>query len=224
MKGTTTMIRRSMLVAAAALLTLIPVAASAQNTPIRFYRLLDTRIGDFVLNRTTVANIMGPFLRRLPLTDGKTVSGIALGTAAGTPAGAVGVSRTAGTSLVLLGEVTSSNAKTDSVIFEYTLPDTYLAGSNIPLVINAAVSGSGTLTAASTTITPTVYALSGAGVETAVTVSAAQQIVAAGSSLTFTITGTTLVAGQRIVISIAMLVTTSSGANTGSIRSVALTS
>jgi hypothetical protein len=76
------------------------------------------------------------------------------------------------------------------------------------------------LTAASTTMTLNAYSETN-GAEAALTLSAAQQMVAAGSNLTFTLTGTGLVPGQRIVIEAVMLVTSSSGANTGALNSLA---
>lgn len=185
------------------------------------YSLFDTRIGDFVLNATTVAAITGPQTRYLPLTDAKADSGIPLTAAAGTPTGAVGVSRTAGTSLQLVGEATSASAKTNKAFWEFDLPQTYVAGADIPVIVNAIVTGSGTLTAASTTITVAAYTEIN-GVEAALTVSAAQQFDKTGETLTFTITGTGLVPYQHIAIEITMLVTSASGANTGTLNSVAI--
>lgn len=160
----------------------------------------------------------GAQARYLPLTGGKTDAGVALtATATG---GAVGVARTAGTSLTLVGEATSSNAKTDKVMWEFNLPDTYVAGSNIPVVVNANYTGSGTITGASTTLTVAAYTET-AGVEAALTVSAAQQFTGTATNYTFTVTGTNLVPGQHVAVEVTMLVTSASGANTGQINSVA---
>lgn len=158
--------------------------------------------------------------RYLALTNGKSDLGVPMTAAAGTPSGTVGVTRTAGTSLTLDGEATSGNAKTDKVIFEFDLPDTYVAGANIPLIVNQNYSGSGTVTAASCTITATAYTETN-GVEAALTVSAAQQMTSTAGNLTFTITGTSLVPGQHVVVELTMLVTSASGANTGHLNSVA---
>lgn len=157
-----------------------------------------------------------------PLTDGKSALGVPLTAAAGTPSGAVGVSRTAGTSLVLVGEATSGSAKTDKVMFELNTAATYIAGANIPIVVNANYTGGGTITAVSTTLTVLAYS-EVAGVETALTVSAAQQFTGTAANYTFTVTGTGLVVGSHIVVEVDMLVTSASGANTGQINSVALT-
>lgn len=187
------------------------------------YNFLDTRIGDVVINATTLAAITGPQTRYLPLTDAKSDAGVPLTAAAGTPTGAVGVARTAGTSLQLVGEATSSSAKTNKAFFELDLPSTYVAGADIPVIVNAIVTGTGTLTAASTTITVAAYTETG-GVETALTVSAAQQFDKTGETLTFTITGAAsgLVPGSHIAIELTVLVTSASGANTGTINSVAI--
>ena len=157
------------------------------------------------------------------LTDGHSDLGVPLTAAAGTPSGAVGVSRTAGTSLQLAGEATSgAAAKTNKVIFETNLAATYIPAANIPVVVNCNTSGT-VITAATTTMTVAVYT-EVAGVETLLTVSAAQQIPATATNLTFTVTGVAgMVPGTHIVVELVMLVTTSSGAGTGLINSVALT-
>jgi hypothetical protein len=161
--------------------------------------------------------------RPLALTDAKSTGGVPMTAAAGTPSATVAPSRTAGTSLVLVGEATSSSAKTDNAMWEFRLPDSYVAGANIPVVINANYTGGGTITGASTTLTVTAYAEGQNGAETALTVSAAQQFTGTAANYTFTITGlgSGLAPNSRIVVSVAMLVTSSSGANTGQINSIA---
>ncbi len=160
----------------------------------------------------------GGILRFLDLTNAKADSGVAVtGTATG---GAVGVSRTAGTSLVLLGEATSGSAKTDKAFWQLNLPTTYVAGAAIPVIVNAAVLGTGTLTGASTTISVAAYT-ENTGTETALTVSAAQSLVATAQGYTFSVTGTGLAVGQPLGIEVTGLVTSSSGANTFEIQSLA---
>ena len=161
----------------------------------------------------------GGYVRYLALTDGKSDLGVPLTAAAGTPTGTPAITRVAGTSMVLTGEATSgAAAKTDKVIFEFNLPSTYVAGANVPVIVNCNTSGS-VITAGSTTMTPTLYTEVN-GVEAAVTTSAAQQIPATATNLTFTVTGTSLVPGQHVVLELVMLVTTASGAGTGLINSV----
>lgn len=159
-------------------------------------------------------------LHLVQLADARSDAGVPL---TATPTGgAMGVTRTAGTSLTLLGEVTSSNAKTDKATWFVTMPATYVPASNFTVSVNASVTGSGTLTGASTTITCNVYT-EVAGVETLLTVTAAQQMVPAGSTLVFTVTGTGVTNGSQLAIELVMLVTSASGANTGTINSVGFT-
>lgn len=170
-----------------------------------------------------VANALTPpvQLRSLALTDAKSDGGIAL-TGTAVTSGAMAVARTAGTSLELSGFPTSSGASTNTAMWEFSLPSTYPAGAAIPLEVQASISGSGTLTAASCTLTPVLYTESQAGVEAvagAVT-PAAGTIAAAGSVLDFSIAGAGLTPYQRVALELTMLVTSSSGANTGHIGSV----
>lgn len=157
----------------------------------------------------------------LALTDAKSDAGVALtATATG---GAMGVARTAGTSLALVGEATSSNAKTDKAMWEFNIPTSYNDGAVLPVTVNASVAGTGTLTAVSTTLALAAYSEID-GVEAALSTSGGtQQMVAAGSNLSWNIAASnSLVAGQRLALELTMLVTTSTGANTGHINKVAV--
>jgi hypothetical protein len=153
----------------------------------------------------------------MALTDAKSDAGVPLtSTATG---GAMGVSRTAGTSLVLVGEATSASAKTDKALFLFNLPSTYVAAGNFTVSVNCAATG-GTITAATTTMTVNAYT-EVLGVETGLTVSAAQEIPATAATLTFTVTGVAGMApGSQIAIELVMLVTTSASAGTGTVYSV----
>lgn len=157
----------------------------------------------------------------LGLSDAKSALGVPLTAAAGTPSGAVGIARTAGTSLDLVGEATSASTKTNVGFWEFNLPGDYVAGDDLALTVNCSISGSGTLTAASCVLTPSMYT-EVEGVETALTISAGQQIVAAGGDLTFTVTGDDLNPGDHLGLQLSMAIVSSSGANTGHIRSVAI--
>lgn len=161
-----------------------------------------------------------PPLRHVALTSAKTDTGVGLTATAA--AGAMGVSRTAGTSLFLAGETTSTSAVTDKAMWETDLPDTYIAGAAVPVVANFSISGSGTLTAASCTAILHAYSEIN-GVEAALTVtpSAGVQITAAGADINWSVAGTGLTIGERIVLELTMLITTSSGANTGHVNKVA---
>ena len=168
-----------------------------------------------------VGSAAGGIVRFLSLTSAKADTGVAItGTATG---GAVGVARTAGTSLVLLGEATSSSAKTDKGFFEFNLPDTYnSAATSFPVVVDAAVLGTGTLTQASTTLSVAAYTEIN-GVETALTVSAAQTLNAVQQAYTFTVTSTGLLPGAHMGLEVVGLVTSASGANTLELASISFT-
>ncbi len=163
--------------------------------------------------------MVGGLTRYLALTNAKSDLGVPMTAAAGTPSGPVGVSRTAGTSLTLIGEATSgAAAKTDTALFEFNLPDSYVAGANIAVTVNCNTTGS-TITAASTTMTVAAYTEI-AGAEAALTVSAAQQIPETAGNLVFTVTGTGLTPGAHVAVELTVLVTTSAGAAHGIINSV----
>lgn len=156
--------------------------------------------------------------RYMLLTDVKSASGVPVTATAG--AGVPAIMRVAG-AMYIEGEAASGVAATDSGLFELNLPDTYVAGSNVPVIVNASISGTGTFTAASTTVTMAAYTEIN-GVETALTVSAAQQIIAAGSNLAFTITGTGLTPGAHIVLEFTMTVDSVTGPINGRINSISI--
>jgi hypothetical protein len=165
----------------------------------------------------------GGLVRYLALTNAKSDLGVPMTATPGTPSGTVGVTRTAGSVLVLTGEATSGAAnKTDKALFELDLADTYIAGANIAVTVNCNYSGT-VVTTAGTTMTVAAYTEVN-GVETAIAgITAAQLIPATAGNLTFTIPGTGLVPGSHIAVELVMLVTSASGAVTGQINSVALT-
>jgi hypothetical protein len=165
--------------------------------------------------------------RQLRLAKAKTTAGVPL--TASAAAGVFGVSRTAGTSLVLTGEATSTNTKTDSALWEFDLPDTYVAGSAIQVVVNCNYTGSGTILPGSTAVSTKFETESVAGVEALILSSAAQSVT--GTAADYTITAITaaeavtagLVPGSRVALVVALSVSTASpgsGSITGQINSV----
>ena len=168
-------------------------------------------------------NLSGSFTRYLDLSGARLDSGIISTSATGSST-AFGIARTAGTSYALIGAATSSSGVTTKAMWEVRVASTYVAGSIIPVVLNANYTGSGTVTAGSTTLTVTAYTEVG-GVETAISgITAAQQFTGTAANYTFNIpTSAGLVAGQHIVVEVTMLVTTSAGAATGQINAIGLT-
>lgn len=180
-----------------------------------------------VMNNGVIASTSSCFVpfgasppqRYMNLIEGVSDAGVAITATAG--AGAFGISRTPGTSLQLAGEATSASAKTNKVAFEFNLPDTYIAGNDIPVTVNCIVTGAGTLTTASTSMAIAAYSETN-GVEAALPVSGSQLFDKTGETLKFTITGTGLVPGQHVMLELVQVVTTSAGACTGFINSVSL--
>lgn len=157
--------------------------------------------------------------RNLAITAARAPTGVALTATAA--AGAFGIARTAGTSLLLVGEATSANSKTDGAMWQTNLPASYVAGADIPVTVNAAIAGTGTLTANSCLMAVAAYTEVN-GVETALTVSAAGTINPAGGDMSFTITGTGLQPGSQLAIQTNGTIVSSSGANTLQVRGVSL--
>lgn len=174
---------------------------------------------------TSALQASAPAVRYLPLTDVHSITGLPLLTATAATT-LPGISRTGGTSLFLTGVATAgATPATTNMMWEFDLPDTYVSGADIPVLINCVVPVATNITAASTTMTVAANTVSPAGVEVALTVSAAQQMaITTASTLTFTVTGNGLVAGQRISLVLTALVTTTSGgASTVRVNSVGLT-
>jgi hypothetical protein len=168
-----------------------------------------------------------PATRRVKLSEAKLNTGLPLpGSASGT---SPTLSRNGGTSFAIVGAATSSSAVTTNTMWEVVLPDTYVAGSAITWTVDANYTGSGTVTAASTTLNLTADAESDAGAETALTITGgAQQFTGTAATYQWTLSAAnaaaaSLVAGSRLVFTVVMLVTTSAGAATGQINSVTYT-
>lgn len=142
--------------------------------------------------------------------------------AAAAAAGKFGVALTAGTSFQLVSEAANSNTKTDVAILEAVLPPNYLAGANVSLIVNCAyVLGSGTVGTHS--LTPSVYRNADAGTQGANICSAVQNVPAAAADLTFTLTSTSLLPGDRLMISLSLIIQDTGASNiTANINSVRL--
>jgi hypothetical protein len=158
----------------------------------------------------------------LAMTDVLTDAGLPLATvtASGTTPG---IARTAGTSQYLTGVATSgAQTVTTKMLWNFNISASYVAGATIPVVVQCVVPTATDVTASTTTMTVAAYSVSPAGVETSLTVSAAQQIpITTAAALTFSVTGTGLVGGQRMALELTMAVTTiAGGASNGEVLSV----
>lgn len=221
---------RNAVLAAAALFAVTATAAHAGNTT--FFTSNGDEVFPFTPPTTngaapgTISNmtITTPSLgRRLNLSDFRLDSGLASASATGTST-AFGIARTAGTSYDLVGAATSSSAVTTKAIVELTISSTFTAGA-VPVTVNVNYTGSGTITAASTTINMAAYTEEG-GVEaaiTGVTPASAQQITGTATGYVFTIPASAaLTPGKHINLEFTMVVTTSAGAATGQINGASI--
>jgi hypothetical protein len=125
-------------------------------------------------------------------TDGSVI-------AAAAASGKFGCSITLGTSEQLVGEAAESNTKTDDALFEFRIPDNYVAGQNLTATVNAQVAGTGT--PGTKTVQVKAYAKANAGTLGAnIGPGTATAITTSAADYAFTITGTGLVPGQMLVL------------------------
>lgn len=134
---------------------------------------------------------------RLALLDAFCQDGAPLAAAAA--AGDFGVTCTPGTVLQLISEVANNNTKTDKALWEFVVPDSYVAGQDLSLIINAEINGAGT--PGTKTVDAEVFeqATNGTGT-TDICATAAQAIAANAADYTFTITGTNIAPGDVLLV------------------------
>ena len=190
-----------------------------------------TAIGDIVAvvryntaitGSVTRANITQDELQpyNVPLTAMKThATLVALGAAAGTPAGDLGL--TPGTfgsaTPILIGEAASGNSKSDACCFQFALPVEYQAGESIKVRVKARVT---TLATVSETIDCEVYVGDGAaGVSADICATNAQTVTATFVNYDFTITPTNRAAGDLLDIRLTAAVN-DTGGTTGAIAQI----
>ena len=170
-----------------------------------------TATGDYVTVVPSAASILGSIARSslttdtqpygVPLSAVKThATLVALGSAAGTPAGDLGLTPGAhGTNTpILIGEAASGNSKSDAgrVIFE--LPAEYVAGGTITVRVRAAITGN---VQVAQTVAVAAYASDGGGgVSASLCTTAAQTVTTSFANYDFTLTPTSRVAGDVLDI------------------------
>lgn len=158
---------------------------------------------------------------RLPLIHGKNSDGTTLSASASS--GKFGITLTAGTSEKLTTEAANSNTKTDVVVWEMVLPAGYIAGTDITVTANCNYTlGAGTV--GTHTLAMAAYLCADAGTQgSTIIATAAQTVPAAAGEVTFTITGTTLTPGARLMLAGTLVIQDTGGSNiTATINSVRL--
>lgn len=157
-------------------------------------------------------NASGLQTRPLPLTQARNITGAALAAAAA--ANVFGYSITLATSFALVTEAANSNTKTDAAMLEFVVPPEYIAGQNLTVTVNVGVViGSGTLT--TKTVAVNAYRTVAAGTQAA-DICATTAITLTSNAATdyaFTITGTSLVPGDRIVLKVTVAITETAASN-----------
>ncbi len=178
--------------------------------------------GGVRIDSSATPSANGLYTMQLPLLTGKNADGTTL--AATASSGKFGLAMTAGTSEVLLTEAANSNTKTDTAAFEFVLPRTYVAASNITVTVNAQYTlGSGTV--GTKTLTAAAYKCANAGTQgSTIIATAAGTVTATATELVFVITGTTLSPLDRVVLTLALAIQDTGGSNiTAQINSIRLT-
>lgn len=154
----------------------------------------------------------------------KNLDGSTLGTSAS--AGKFGLSTTATfgspAQLSLVTEAANNNTKTDACEFEVLLPPDYVAGSAINVVIGQAITiGGGTLSTKSLTVDA--FLVADDGTVGSNLGPAAQNMTTTQGNLTFAITPTNLVAGNKLLIQLQTILTETMSSNvTANLTSVAV--
>lgn len=114
--------------------------------------------------------------------------------------------------LKLVSEAANSNTKTDYASVLVTLPPEYVAAGNLTCTVTVDLEGSGT--AGTNTIDVTAYEIDTSGAAGSdICATAAANLAASPTARAFTITGTDLVAGDKVMIYFTMVVQESAGTN-----------
>ncbi|NOG73764.1 hypothetical protein [Roseicella sp. DB1501] len=160
----------------------------------------------------------GLYATTLRLSEFKNTDGSALSAAAS--AGKFGFGVTLGANFNLVSEAANNNSKTDDAVFEYILPSNYVAGQNLTVTVNAATSGAGTLSVKTAQVKAFRIAADGtAGAD--IGPGAATAITSGGADIAFTVTGTTLNPGDKVLLQLETVLTeTAASATFAKINSV----
>jgi hypothetical protein len=169
-----------------------------------------SNVTDYTVADITVTELFSGIspVNRLNLMDGRNTNGTALD-ATGSATN-FAISSTPGTSLRLLGASATGVTRTNTAIYSATLPANYIPGRDITLTVNANRTGTGT--AGTNTVDVQAYSVTTTGTQSAdLVTTAAQAITGTAADYAFTVTGTGLVAGDRLLVQV-VTVTQETGA------------
>ncbi len=158
------------------------------------------------------------------LLDGKYLDGTSLASAAAAGKLGIGTTATFGSpaTLSLVTEAANNNTKTDNVEYEFTLPPDYVAGSAITVAVTQAITiGGGTLSVKTCTVD--VFKMAADGTAGSNIGPAGQNMTTSSSTLSFAVTPTGLVAGNKLLIQIQTVLTeTAASAVTANLTDIAV--
>jgi hypothetical protein len=147
------------------------------------------------------AVVTKPLNLRVPLFSARNVAGGSVAASAGVATDFISVVNS-NNALDLQGTAAQNNTKTNDALLEVVLPDDYKAGTNVTVYVSSGYSASG-----GTTITATVDLV--ATLTTDIGTAAADICATAATAITltigekaFTVTGTTLTPGARLVLKV----------------------
>lgn len=172
-----------------------------------------TGVTDFVLDQWSIKPVESGIARaiNLPINSARNSDGTAL--AATASAGKFGLDTgIAGAVTRLSSESATAATKTSTATWEFALPNDYVAGRDLTVTVNANFGGTGSALTKSLTMSASSIADS-AGTQTALTVSSAATLTNAAADYVFTITGTNLSPGQRVLLQAVIVLQENGGVN-----------
>ncbi len=178
-------------------------------------------MGGRTLDSTIAPAVNGLYATALPILSARNTDGSAL--AAGAAAGTFGVTVSLATATYLVSQAANSTTVSPIALFDIVLPRNYVAGQNITVTINCNyVLGGGTI--GTHTINANAYRTANDGTEGADMINvSAGSVAATAGDVTFSIAGTTLSPGDRILLKAAMVIQDTAGSNVfGHVNSVRL--
>jgi hypothetical protein len=178
-------------------------------------------MGGRTLDSTLAPSANGLYATALPLLHARNSDGSVLAAAAA--AGKFGVTVTLATATYLVSQAANSTTVSPIALFDVVLPRNYVAGQNITVTVNTQyVLGGGTI--GTHTINANAYRTASNGTQGADMINvSAGSVGAAAADVTFTIVGTSLNPGDRVILQLAMVIQDTAGsAITGQINSVRL--
>lgn len=161
--------------------------------------------------------------RRVNMANAYNTDGTVL--TASASAGKFGKAWTFGTSESLVTEAANSNTKTDAVVFEHIVPDSYAAASNPSIIGNWSITiGSGTLSVKTLAFDVRKVADDGTQGSNLVTTAATASTSNSATDYTFAMNGATLNPGDRLQIKATIVLTETGASNvTANLNSVRFT-